>query len=55
MSIPEAKRLRELESENTRLKKLLPESMFENEIVKEAFNKSGSRNGKTETGAVDGR
>jgi putative transposase len=39
MSVPEAKRLKELESENTRLKKLLAESMLENEIVKEALKK----------------
>jgi putative transposase len=39
MSAPEAKRLKELESENTRLKKLLAESMLENEIVKEALKK----------------
>jgi putative transposase len=39
MSVPEAKRLKELETENTRLKKLLAESMLENEIVKEALKK----------------
>ena len=39
MSVPEAKRLKELESENTRLKKLLAESMLDNEIVKEALKK----------------
>lgn len=39
MSVPEAKRLKELESENARLKKLLAESMLENEIVKEALRK----------------
>ena len=39
MSVPEVKRLKELESENTRLKKLLAESMLENEIVKEALKK----------------
>lgn len=39
MSVPEAKRLKELEGENTRLKKLLAESMLENEIVKEALKK----------------
>ncbi len=55
MSVPEAKRLKELESENTRLKKLLAETMLENEIVKEALKKSGSRTGKTGTGAVHGR
>ena len=39
MSVPEAKRLKELESENLRLKKLLAESMLENEVVKEALRK----------------
>lgn len=39
MSVPEAKRLKELESENARLKKLLAETMLENEIVKEALRK----------------
>jgi putative transposase len=39
MSVPEAKRLKELESENTRLKKLLAESLLENEVVKEALRK----------------
>lgn len=39
MSIPEAKRLKELESQNARLKKLLAETMLENEIIKEALQK----------------
>lgn len=39
MSVPEAKRLKELEGENTRLKKLLAESMLENEVIKEALRK----------------
>lgn len=39
MSVPDAKRLKELESENTRLKKLLAESLLEAEIIKEALNK----------------
>ena len=39
MSVPEAKRLKELESENTRLKKLLAESLLESEIIKEALRK----------------
>lgn len=36
MSVSYAKRLKELETENTRLKKLLAETMLENEIAKEA-------------------
>jgi putative transposase len=39
LSVPEAKRLKELEGENTRLKKLLAESLLENEVVKEALRK----------------
>ena len=39
MSVPEAKRLKELETENTRLKKLLAESMLEIEITREALRK----------------
>ena len=39
MSVPEAKRLRELETENTRLKKLLAESMLEIEVTREALRK----------------
>lgn len=39
MSVSEAKRLRELETENGRLKRLLAESMLENEITKEALRK----------------
>jgi putative transposase len=39
MSVPEARRLKELESQNARLKKLLAETMLENEIIKEALQK----------------
>ena len=39
MSVSDAKRLRELETENTRLKKLLAESVLENEITREALRK----------------
>lgn len=39
MTVPEAKRLKELEAENARLKKLLAESMLENEITREALRK----------------
>jgi putative transposase len=39
MSVPEAKRLKELESENSRLKKLLAESLLETEVMKEALRK----------------
>lgn len=39
MSISDAKRLKELETENARLKKLLAESVLENEITREALRK----------------
>ncbi len=35
----DAKRLKELESENTRLKKMLAESMLEIEVTREALRK----------------
>ena len=39
MSVPDAKRLKELETENSRLKKLLAESMLENEVTREALRR----------------
>jgi len=39
MSVPEAKRLKELETENIRLKKLLAEQMLENEVIKDVLRK----------------
>ena len=39
MDVSDAKRLKALESENTRLKKLLAESMLENEVSREALRK----------------
>ncbi|MFQ3216741.1 MAG: putative transposase [Paraperlucidibaca sp.] len=39
MSVSDAKRLKELEVENNRLKKLLAESMLENEVTREALRK----------------
>lgn len=39
MSVPEAKRLKELEAENTRLKKLLAEQMFEYDVISDALRK----------------
>jgi putative transposase len=41
MSIPEAQRLRELEKENARLKRLLAERMLENDLLKELLQKKG--------------
>lgn len=39
MSVSDVKRLKELETENTRLKKLLAEAMLENEVTREALRK----------------
>ena len=39
MDVSDAKRLKALEAENARLKKLLAESMLENAVVKEALQK----------------
>ena len=39
MSVSDAKRLKELETENTRLKKLLAEAMLENEVTRAAPRK----------------
>lgn len=39
MEISDAKRLKALETENARLKKLLAESMLENEVTREALRK----------------
>ncbi len=39
MSLSDAKRLKELELENTRLKKLLADSLLENEVTREVLRK----------------
>jgi putative transposase len=39
VSVSDAKRLKELEAKNTRLKKLLAEQMFENDVIKCALRK----------------
>jgi len=39
MTVSDAKRLKELSTENTRLKKLLAESLLENEVTREALRK----------------
>ena len=38
-SVSDAKRLKELETENTRLKKLLAESLLESEVTREALRR----------------
>lgn len=39
MNVSDAKRLKELETENSRLKKLLAEAMLENEVTREVLRK----------------
>ena len=39
MDVSEAKRLKALETENSRLKRLLAESLLENEVTREALRK----------------
>jgi putative transposase len=39
MSVSDAKRLKELEADNARLKRMLANAMLENEITKEALQK----------------
>jgi putative transposase len=39
MDVSDAKRLKALEAENARLKRLLAEAMLENEVTKEALRK----------------
>jgi len=39
MSVPDAKRLKALEAENARLKKLLAEAMLEQEVTREVLRK----------------
>ena len=51
MSVSDARRLKDLEAENSRLKKLLAEAMLENEITREALKKSGEGAGTPRTGA----
>ena len=41
MAIPEVQRLKELEKENARLKRLLAERMLENDLLKELLEKKG--------------
>ena len=41
MALPEAQRLKELEKENARLKRLLAERLLENDLLKELLEKKG--------------
>lgn len=51
MDVCDAKRLKALEAENTRLKKLLAEAMLEREVTREVLRKSGDRTGSSRGGA----
>jgi putative transposase len=53
MDISEAKRLKVLEAENAKLKKLLAETMLENDVIKEALQKNGDRTGTPRGGELD--
>ena len=46
LEVNEAKRLRELESENNKLKRLLAEKPLEVETMKDVLSKSGNTSGK---------
>lgn len=54
LSVPDAKRLKYLDAESTRLKKLLAERIFENDVIKDALLKSSDCAG-AQTGAERGR
>ena len=54
MSVPDARRLKELEAENPPLKRLLDEQLFENDVIKDARQKGGDRTGVQKTGAAFG-
>lgn len=45
MSVPDAKRFKDLKAENTRLKRLLAQQVFETEVIKGALRESGGRAG----------
>ncbi|MBB6093652.1 transposase InsO family protein [Povalibacter uvarum] len=53
MDVSDAKRLKALEAENAKLKKLLAEAMLENEVRVKRSEKSGERTGPTGAGALD--
>ena len=50
MSVSDAKRLKELTTENARLKKLLAESLLENEGTREALKEGGDRTSAADVG-----
>lgn len=52
--MPDARRLKELESENARLKMPLAEAMLENEATREVVQKSGEGIGTLQSGLRSG-
>ena len=52
MDVSDAKKLKGLEVENARLKRLLAEAMLENEVTREALRKNGSRTASSGARAV---
>src|SRR5436190_9986515 len=55
MSVSDVKRLKELEIENTRPKKLPADSLLENEVTREALRRSGDRSSAPRSGAEHDR
>jgi putative transposase len=55
MNVPDAKRLKDLEAENARLKKLLAEQIFENDVIKDVLAKKALTAPATRVGAADDR
>lgn len=55
MSVPDAKRLKDLKAENTRLKRLLAQQVLETEVIKGALRESGGRTGAQAAGAEHGQ
>lgn len=53
MTVSDAKRLKALEQENARLKKLLAEALLEQAVTQEVLRKSGKRTGSSGGGALD--
>ena len=53
MEVSDVKRLKSLDAENARLKRLLAETMLEAEVIKEVLQKNGNRTGPSGHGAVD--
>lgn len=55
MRVSDAKRLKSLETENGRLKRLLADALLENEVTKESLRKNGERTRTARAGAPHGR